>query len=160
VSRTHIPLSECGLLSRTNARRYCGCLGEERFDREVGPHVRPRLLGSERFYSRKELDAWINGDNEAETDRGTLHEKIARMFGDDAETDRIILDALREAKRPCSAQELAGAAMSARGKDTANRGVVRTEEREVRSRLRRLLERGLIRRLPATGKGHVTWEIE
>jgi hypothetical protein len=61
MGRTRIPLSDCGLLSRRNARRYCGCLGEERFDREVGPHVTARLLGSERFYSRKELDAWIDG---------------------------------------------------------------------------------------------------
>lgn len=62
MARTRIPLSDCGLLSRMNARRYCGCLGEDKFDRIVGPHVRPRLLGSERFYSRKELDAWIDGD--------------------------------------------------------------------------------------------------
>ena len=60
-----IPLGECGLLSRRNARRYCGCLGEERFDREVGPHVRARLLGGQRYYSRKELDAWIAGKGEA-----------------------------------------------------------------------------------------------
>lgn len=61
MARTLMPLSDCGLLSRANARRYCGCLGEERFDREVGPRVRARLIGNERFYSRKELDTWIDG---------------------------------------------------------------------------------------------------
>ena len=60
MARQAIPLGECGLLTRANARRYCGGLGEDRFDREVGPYVTPRLLGGERFYSRKELDAWID----------------------------------------------------------------------------------------------------
>ncbi|MBL8582819.1 MAG: hypothetical protein JNL61_11410 [Rhizobiaceae bacterium] len=60
MPRRSIPLGECGLLSRANARRYCGGLGEDRFDREVGPHVTPRMLGGERFYARKELDAWID----------------------------------------------------------------------------------------------------
>lgn len=60
MSRRAIPLGECGLLSRSNARRYCGGLGEDRFDREVGPFVTPRRIGGERFYARKELDAWID----------------------------------------------------------------------------------------------------
>jgi hypothetical protein len=76
-----IPLSECGLLSRRNARRYCGCLGEESFDREVGPHVRARLLGSRRFYSRKELDAWIDGVRPASN---SFKEAIRRAYADNA----------------------------------------------------------------------------
>lgn len=56
-----IPIGECGLLSRRNARRYCGCLGEELFDLKVAPHVRALRMGTRRFYSRKELDAWIDG---------------------------------------------------------------------------------------------------
>lgn len=60
MTRRAIPLGECGLLSRANARRYCGGLGDERFDREVGPHVTARMLGGERFYARKELDDWID----------------------------------------------------------------------------------------------------
>jgi hypothetical protein len=59
MTRTYIPLSDCGLLSRTNARRYCGCLGEERFDREVGPVSRPGCW-ARRDYARKELGAWID----------------------------------------------------------------------------------------------------
>lgn len=62
MTRALIPIGECGLLSRRNAMRYCGCLGEEKFDRIVAPHVKARWLGGRRFYSRKELDAWIDGD--------------------------------------------------------------------------------------------------
>jgi hypothetical protein len=72
MARALIPLSDCGLLSRRNARRYCGCLGEEKFDREVGPHVRARLLGREKFYSRKELDAWIDGSSPAREEEDFL----------------------------------------------------------------------------------------
>jgi hypothetical protein len=61
MARRAIPKSECRLLSRADARRYCGGLGNERFDREVGPHCVPRLIGSERFYDRLELDAWVDG---------------------------------------------------------------------------------------------------
>ncbi len=61
MSREPIPLGECGLLSRRNAMRYCGQLGEERFDREVAPVCRPRYIGQERFYLREDLDAWTRG---------------------------------------------------------------------------------------------------
>lgn len=60
MPRRLIPKSECRLLSRADARRYCGGLGDERFDREVAPHCAPRLIGSERFYDRLELDAWAD----------------------------------------------------------------------------------------------------
>ena len=60
MPRRPIPKSECRLLSRADARRYCGGLGDERFDREVAPHCAPRLIGSERFYDRLELDAWAD----------------------------------------------------------------------------------------------------
>lgn len=60
MSRTPIPLNECALLSRANARRYVGCLGDERFKREVEPHVRSRLIGAERFYLREDLDVWVD----------------------------------------------------------------------------------------------------
>ena len=60
MARRPIPKSECRLLCRADARRYCGGLGEERFDREVGPHVVPRTVGAERFYDRLELDAWVD----------------------------------------------------------------------------------------------------
>ncbi len=58
--RVRIPKSECRLLSRVDARRYCGGLGNERFDREVAPHCVARLIGNERFYDRRELDAWVD----------------------------------------------------------------------------------------------------
>jgi hypothetical protein len=60
MARRPIPKSECRLLSRADARRYCGGLGDERFDREVAPHCVSRLIGLERFYDRLELDAWVD----------------------------------------------------------------------------------------------------
>lgn len=162
MSRTRIPLSECGLLSRANARRYCGCLGDERFDREVGPHVRARLLGSERFYSRKELDAWIDGT--LGDDREAFLEQLHRVFAADAasiaEKDRAILATLRKTKRPCSARELSQRILLDQGKDLSDPRVLKDEELEVRARLRGLLEEGAIGRVDAIGNGHVRWEIE
>jgi hypothetical protein len=59
--RRVIPKNECRLLSRADARRYCGGLGNGRFDREVAPHCAARWIGHERFYDRLELDAWVDG---------------------------------------------------------------------------------------------------
>ena len=75
--RNLIPIDECGLLSRRNARRYCGCLSEARFDFEVAPHVRARLLGTRRYYSRKELDAWI--DRKGAPEHPAIVELLARL---------------------------------------------------------------------------------
>lgn len=61
MSRQRIPMSECALLSRSNAKCYVGCLGDARFDREVAPYVRARLIGRERFYLREDLDVWVRG---------------------------------------------------------------------------------------------------
>ena len=60
MGRRPIPKSQCRLLTRSDARRYCGGLGEGRFDREVGPYVAVRVIGAERFYDRLELDAWVD----------------------------------------------------------------------------------------------------
>ena len=60
MTRRPIPKSECRLLSRADARRYCGGLGDERFDREVAPHCTPRRIGQEKFYDRLELDTWVD----------------------------------------------------------------------------------------------------
>lgn len=60
-SRALIPIGECGLLSRRNAMRWCGQLGEERFDREVAPRCAPRYIGQERFYDIDDLRAWKAG---------------------------------------------------------------------------------------------------
>jgi hypothetical protein len=61
MSRQAIPVGECGLLTRRNAMRYCGQLGDERFAREVAPTCTPRYIGQERFYARQDLDRWIDG---------------------------------------------------------------------------------------------------
>jgi hypothetical protein len=66
VPRQPIPKSECRLLSRADARRYCGGLGDERFDREVAPYCVPRLIGLERFYDRLELDSFVDRLGSAE----------------------------------------------------------------------------------------------
>lgn len=122
--------------------------------------MRARLLGGERFYSRKELDGWIAGDTGEPT---LLRQKIDQMFAANeaaaSETDLIILDALRKAGEPCSALVLAAVVVSARGKDIATGGVARTEEKAVRARLRCLLDRGLVRRVAAASNRHVMWEI-
>lgn len=41
--------------------RWCGQLGDERFDREVAPRCAPRYIGQERFYSIDDLKAWRDG---------------------------------------------------------------------------------------------------
>ena len=61
TARAAISVGECGLLTRRNAMRYCGQLGDERFDREVAPRCPPRYIGQERFYDRDDLDAWRRG---------------------------------------------------------------------------------------------------
>jgi hypothetical protein len=80
MARRLIPKSECRLLSRADARRYCGGLGDERFDREVVPHCVPRLIGIERFYDRLELDAWI--DKLSGTARGQETDWLERIDHD------------------------------------------------------------------------------
>lgn len=61
TARPLIPLSECRLLTLSNARRYVGGLSEERFNRDVAPHCTPRIVGSQRLWDRRELDAWVDG---------------------------------------------------------------------------------------------------
>jgi hypothetical protein len=61
MTRPAIRLDECGLLTRRNAMRWCGQIGEERFDREVAPLCAPRYIGQERFYDLDDLRAWKAG---------------------------------------------------------------------------------------------------
>jgi hypothetical protein len=85
--KARIPLSDCGLLSRVDARRFVGCLGEERFDREVGPHVRPRLIGNQRYYRVEELRAWIDMDRpELYDDSKDFMERVRRAYSDEGST--------------------------------------------------------------------------
>lgn len=57
-ARALIPIGECGLLTRRNAMRWCGQIGEERFAREVEPVCVPRYIGQERFYDLEDLKRW------------------------------------------------------------------------------------------------------
>lgn len=58
TARALISIGDCGLLTRRNAMRWCGQMGEERFDREVVPHCTPRFIGQERFYDLEDLRRW------------------------------------------------------------------------------------------------------
>lgn len=58
AARALIPIGECGLLTRRNAMRWCGQMGEERFAREVEPMCAPRFVGQERFYDLEDLKRW------------------------------------------------------------------------------------------------------
>lgn len=61
AAREIISLNDCGLLTRRNAMRWCGQIGDERFDREVSPFCAPRYIGQERFYDLDDLKAWKRG---------------------------------------------------------------------------------------------------
>lgn len=61
TARAVLPIGECGLLTRRNAMRWCGQIGEERFDREVAPRCTPRYMGQERFYDLEDLKRWRAG---------------------------------------------------------------------------------------------------
>lgn len=61
TARALIPIAECGLLTRRNAMRWCGQMGDERFDREVASRCAPRYIGQERFYAIEDLRAWRDG---------------------------------------------------------------------------------------------------
>lgn len=72
-------LSEAALLTRKNARFYAGQLGEEKFDRVVAPHVRCRRLGGQRYYVRKDIDAWLSLDASGNTVDNTFQTMLNRM---------------------------------------------------------------------------------
>lgn len=58
AARALISIGECGLLTRRNAMRWCGQMGDERFTREVEPVCTPRYIGQERFYDLDDLRRW------------------------------------------------------------------------------------------------------
>lgn len=80
MARQRLSIAQAGLLSRANARIYCGCLGEDRFDREVGPHVTPKLVGGERFYIRSQLDDWIGVDGRSSQPYVSVGDYIDKMM--------------------------------------------------------------------------------
>jgi len=74
------------------------------------------------------------------------------------EVARVVLGTLREAKRPCSTQELTMHVMAERGMNTADKRLVKTVSKRVGACLRHHRLKGLIK----SGKGlgtHITWEI-
>jgi hypothetical protein len=74
------------------------------------------------------------------------------------EVARVVLGTLREAKRPCSTQELTMHVMAERGMNTADKRLVKTISKRVGACLRHHRLKGLIK----SGKGlgaHITWEI-
>lgn len=74
------------------------------------------------------------------------------------EVARIILGTLRDAKRPCSTQELTMHVMAERGMNTADKGLVKTVTKRVGASLRHHRGKGLIRSVGGLG-GLLVWEI-
>src|SRR3954469_11884482 len=67
------------------------------------------------------------------------------------EVARIILGTMRDAKRPCSTQELTMHVMAQRGMNTADKGLVKTVSKRVGSALRHHRGKGLIRSVDGLG---------
>lgn len=74
------------------------------------------------------------------------------------EVARIVLGTLRDAKRPCSTQELTMHVMAERGMNTADKGLVKTVGKRVGSSLRHHRARGLIRSAKGLGD-RIAWEV-
>ncbi len=74
------------------------------------------------------------------------------------EVARIVLGTLRDAKRPCSTQELTMHVMAERGMNTADKSLVKTVTKRVGASLRHHRVRGLIRSVGGLG-GLLVWEI-
>ena len=74
------------------------------------------------------------------------------------EVARIVLATLRDAKRPCSTQELTMHVMAERGMNTADKKLVKTVNKRVGACLRHHRNKGLLRSSEGLGQ-HLTWEI-
>lgn len=74
------------------------------------------------------------------------------------EVGRILMATLREAKRPCSTQELTMHVMAERGMNTADKRLVNTVSKRVGSSLRHYRTKGLIKSADGLG-GRIAWEI-
>lgn len=74
------------------------------------------------------------------------------------EVARIVLGTLRDAKRPCSTQELTMHVMAERGMNTADKRLVKTVTKRVGASLRHHRKRGLLRSSEGMGK-RITWEV-
>ncbi len=74
------------------------------------------------------------------------------------EVARIILATLRDAKRPCSTQELTMHVMAERGMNTADKRLVKTVTKRVGACLRHHRLKGLLRSSKGLGD-HLVWEV-
>jgi len=74
------------------------------------------------------------------------------------EVARIVLGTLRDAKRPCSTQELTMHVMAERGMNTADKRLVKTVTKRVGAALRHHRGKGLIRSVGGLG-GLLVWEV-
>lgn len=74
------------------------------------------------------------------------------------EVARIVLGTLRDAKRPCTTQELTMHVMAERGMNTADKRLVKTVGKRVGACLRHHRLKGLIRSRKGLGS-HIQWEV-
>lgn len=74
------------------------------------------------------------------------------------EVARIVLGTLREAKRPCSTQELTMHVLAERGMNTADKRLVKTVLKRVGSCLRHHRKQGVLRSSEGLGK-RIVWEV-
>lgn len=74
------------------------------------------------------------------------------------EVARIVLGTLRDAKRPCTTQELTMHVMAERGMNTADKRLVKTVTKRVGASLRHHRSKGLLRSAGGVGK-RIAWEV-
>lgn len=74
------------------------------------------------------------------------------------EVARVVLSTLREAKRPCSTQELTMHVMAERGMNTADKRLVKTVSKRVGACLRHHRTKGLIRSHKGLGDS-IAWQV-
>ena len=74
------------------------------------------------------------------------------------EVARIVLGTLRDAKRPCTTQELTMHVMGERGMNTADKRLVKTVAKRVGACLRHYRGKGMLRSSMGLGK-RITWEV-
>jgi hypothetical protein len=74
------------------------------------------------------------------------------------EVARIILGTLRDAKRPCTTQELTMHVMAERGMNTADKRLVKTVTKRVGACLRHHRNKGLLRTTKGFG-ARIAWEV-
>src|SRR5919202_216700 len=74
------------------------------------------------------------------------------------EVARIVLGTLRDAKRPCTTQELTMHVMAERGMNTADKRLVKTVSKRVGACLRHHRNRGILRSSEGLG-GRIAWEV-